>query len=99
MAPLADLRPRLGVFAVLGNHDHWRDAAEARAALDGVGIRVLDNEAAQAGPLAIGGLDDDFTGQDDRAGDAGGDAPPARGADPAEPQPGPVPDGAAATSA
>ena len=65
VAPLAGLRPRLGVFAVLGNHDHWRNAAEARSALEAIGIRVLDNDAATAGPLAIGGLDDDFTGQDD----------------------------------
>lgn len=65
VAPLAGLQPRLGVFAVLGNHDHWRSAIEARATLEAIGIRVLDNEAANAGPLAIGGLDDDFTGQDD----------------------------------
>ena len=65
VAPLGRLRPRLGVVAVLGNHDHWRNAAEARTALEAVGIQVLDNEAAQVGPLAIGGLDDDFTGQDD----------------------------------
>ena len=65
VAPLGRLRPRLGVVAVLGNHDHWRNAAEGRTALEAVGIQVLDNEAAQVGPLAIGGLDDDFTGQDD----------------------------------
>jgi len=65
VAPLAGLRPRLGVFAVLGNHDHWRNAAETRSALEAIGINVLDNEAATAGPLAIGGLDDDFTSHDD----------------------------------
>ena len=63
--PLAALRPPLGTFAVLGNHDHWRDAAEARRALEAAGIVVLDNQAASAGPLAIGGLDDAFTGHDD----------------------------------
>ena len=26
VAPLAGLRPRLATVAVLGNHDHWRDA-------------------------------------------------------------------------
>jgi predicted MPP superfamily phosphohydrolase len=62
VAPLAALRARLGTIAVLGNHDHWRGTAEARAALAGIGIRVLANEAVQAGPLAIGGLDDAFTG-------------------------------------
>jgi predicted MPP superfamily phosphohydrolase len=65
VAPLAGLRPRIGTFAVLGNHDHWADAAAARAALRRAGIRVLDNDAAAAGPLAVGGLDDAFTGRDD----------------------------------
>ena len=67
IAPLGGLRPALGTFAVLGNHDHWRDAGQARAALRAAGIRVLDNAAARAGPLAIGGLDDAFTGRDDVA--------------------------------
>jgi predicted MPP superfamily phosphohydrolase len=64
VAPLKRLTPRLGTFAVLGNHDHWRDAAEARRALAAAGVRVLDNEAVRVGPLAIGGLDDAFTGHD-----------------------------------
>lgn len=62
VAPLAALRARLGVVAVLGNHDHWRDAAAARAALRSAAVRVLDNRAVALGPLAIGGVDDDFTG-------------------------------------
>lgn len=65
VAPLRELRGRLGTFAVLGNHDHWRNAARARAALKHVGIKVLDNSASRAGPLAIGGLDDAFTHHDD----------------------------------
>lgn len=60
---LAGLRPRLGTFAVLGNPDHWIDGAGMRRALTRVGIRLLANEAVQAGPLAIGGLDDAFTGR------------------------------------
>ena len=67
VAPLGRLRPPLGVFAVLGNHDHWRHAGQARAALRAAGVRVLDNAAARAGPLAIGGLDDAFTDRDDLA--------------------------------
>jgi predicted MPP superfamily phosphohydrolase len=67
VAPLARLTPRLGTFAVLGNHDHWRDSAEARRALEAAGIVVLENEAVQAGPLAIGGLDDAFTRHEDIA--------------------------------
>lgn len=62
VAPLAALRARFGTIAVLGNHDHWRGTQEARAALAHAGIRVLANEAVQAGPLAVGGLDDAFTG-------------------------------------
>jgi predicted MPP superfamily phosphohydrolase len=65
LAPLRGLTARLGAFAVLGNHDHWRNAGEARAALRSAGVRVLDNEAAVAGPLVIGGLDDAFTDHSD----------------------------------
>jgi predicted MPP superfamily phosphohydrolase len=65
VAPLGALRPRIGTYAVLGNHDHWRNARKARAALEGVGIVLLNNEAVKAGPLALGGVDDDFTGHDD----------------------------------
>jgi predicted MPP superfamily phosphohydrolase len=61
IAPLAALRPRLATVAVMGNHDHWRDGAAAHRALARAGIRVLDNQAAQVGPLAVGGLDDDWT--------------------------------------
>jgi predicted MPP superfamily phosphohydrolase len=63
IAPLAALQPRLGTFAVLGNHDHWYDAPGARRALAAAGIVLLSNDAALAGPLVIGGLDDDFTGR------------------------------------
>lgn len=65
IAPLAALKPRLGTFAVLGNHDHWYDPAGARFALAKAGVKLLDNNAAVAGPLVVGGLDDDFTGRAD----------------------------------
>lgn len=65
IAPLRQLRPNQRTIAVLGNHDHWRDAAEARAELAKAGIVVLDNAAIRIGPLTIGGLDDDFTAHDD----------------------------------
>lgn len=65
VAPLAGLRPRLATVAVLGNHDHWRDAAAARRALARAGIRLLENQAVQVGPVAVGGLDDDFTDRAD----------------------------------
>lgn len=67
VAPLSFLRAPLGTFAVLGNHDHWRSSKDARAALHNVGVHVLDNDAVQAGPLTIGGVDDAFTGHDDVA--------------------------------
>lgn len=67
VAPLAALRARLGIYAVLGNHDHWRNANEARIALAAAGVTLLNNSAAPAGPLALGGLDDAFTGHADLA--------------------------------
>lgn len=67
VAPLAGLSAPLGTFAVMGNHDHWRDTAAAHRALAAANVQVLDNQAVQAGPLALGGLDDDFTGRADPA--------------------------------
>ncbi|MDQ8756819.1 metallophosphoesterase [Sphingosinicella sp. LHD-64] len=61
IAPLAGLRARFGTAAVLGNHDHWRDAAAMRSALSEAGVTVVDNGAVARGPLVIGGLDDAFT--------------------------------------
>ena len=70
-SPLADilatLRPRLGTFASLGNHDHWSSAVpQLRTELDRRGIPLLLN---QARPLTHGlwvaGLDDPYTGRPD----------------------------------
>jgi len=60
-APLAKLRPRLGTVAVLGNHDHWSNAAAVTASLRRAGSAVVSNDAVRRGPIVIGGLDDDFT--------------------------------------
>lgn len=65
LAPLRHLRPRLGVYAVLGNHDHWRSAPEITTALRVANVRILQNDAAAEGPLQLGGVDDDFTGRAD----------------------------------
>ncbi|MET0403967.1 MAG: metallophosphoesterase [Cystobacter sp.] len=65
LAPLRGLRSRLGSHAVLGNHDHWEDAAAASRALSGVGVNLLSNQAVRVGPLSLGGLDDEYTGHDD----------------------------------
>jgi predicted MPP superfamily phosphohydrolase len=44
-AELARLQARLGVYAILGNHDWWFDIAGVRGALAAVGIPVLENDA------------------------------------------------------
>jgi len=65
-APLAGLRAPLGVVATLGNHDQSVPTT-IRAALERAGITVLDNQAAQRGPLAIAGIGDAFSRHDDVA--------------------------------
>lgn len=67
ITPLAALKPRYGTIAVLGNHDHWRDADEARKQLRKAKAVVLANAAVRIGPLTVGGLDDDFTRRADPA--------------------------------
>lgn len=63
--PLGNLTAPLGVVVAPGNHDHWFDWPGLRRELDLHGIRVLQNAAAQVGPLAIGGVDDAYTRRDD----------------------------------
>ncbi|GAB5349642.1 metallophosphoesterase [Alteriqipengyuania sp. 357] len=65
IAPLGSLSAPLGVFLVPGNHDHWFGWPGLKAQLERIRITTLENEAAQAGPLVIGGLDDDHTDHDD----------------------------------
>lgn len=43
-ASLKELHAPLGVFAVLGNHDWWLNGLRVKRALEGVGIRVLEND-------------------------------------------------------
>jgi predicted MPP superfamily phosphohydrolase len=66
IAPLGKLNAPLGVVVVPGNHDHWfgwdKLAAEIARYPQ---IGVLRNEALTAGPLVIGGVDDDFIGRAD----------------------------------
>jgi predicted MPP superfamily phosphohydrolase len=59
--PLAAIRATTGAVAVLGNHDHWANAAVARRELRRAGVTVLDNDALRLGPITLGGVDDDFT--------------------------------------
>lgn len=66
-APLSRLNARLGVFAVLGNHDNWTAPEAIRAALSKAGIVVLENEAVRREAFAIVGVGDRFSGHDDIA--------------------------------
>lgn len=53
LAPaLSGLRAQHGIFAVLGNHDHWKGAKIVRAALVNEGIQVLRNAGV---PLTVAG--------------------------------------------
>lgn len=57
IAPLRALKSRFGVYAVLGNNDYDAGAGAVSQALRRAGVRVLVNQAAQAGPIALGGVD------------------------------------------
>jgi hypothetical protein len=58
-APLGRLSAPLGVYAVLGNHDYGRRAPRMWAALERIGVNVLENRAARAGPLTLVGIGDE----------------------------------------
>jgi predicted MPP superfamily phosphohydrolase len=63
VAPLAALRAPLGVYAVMGNHDHWHEHSTVGDELTRQGLTVLVNQARKVGPLALGGLGDAVSGQ------------------------------------
>ncbi|MBX5480313.1 MAG: metallophosphoesterase [Myxococcaceae bacterium] len=58
-------------FAVLGNHDHYVDAAGVRKGIERIGYTVLQNEHTvvriRNAPLTVLGVDDGRTGSDDVA--------------------------------
>jgi len=65
---LGRLQARLGVWAVLGNHDWWLDGPRIRAALEKSGVRVLENEAAvleEPTSLWLAGVSDYWEGEPD----------------------------------
>jgi predicted MPP superfamily phosphohydrolase len=41
---LARLRPRMGMTAVLGNHDHWEGASACRREFARIGVPLIDND-------------------------------------------------------
>ncbi len=66
VAPLGKLDAPLGVVLVPGNHDHWFGWEKLAGEIARYRhITVLRNEALTAGPLVIGGVDDDYTGKAD----------------------------------
>jgi predicted MPP superfamily phosphohydrolase len=75
-APCAELmgrlRARCGVFAILGNHDHWTDAALITDLFRAEGIRVLVNEGMRfehpdrpGASFWLAGVDDTMVGLED----------------------------------
>jgi uncharacterized protein len=67
VAPLSQLQARRGVFATLGNHDHWTGAGRVTAALEKAGVTVIENRAVRVGPLALIGIDDAYSEHHDLA--------------------------------
>lgn len=59
---LENLKAPLGVYGVLGNHDHREDAALTRKCMKDAGIRLIDNKAywleKNGGRIKVGGVGD-----------------------------------------
>jgi predicted MPP superfamily phosphohydrolase len=72
---LGGLRARLGVYAVLGNHDWWYDGERVTRAFTAAGLRVLDNEVLElherGQTIWLAGLADSMTREQDPAGTIG----------------------------
>ncbi len=66
---LSRLKSPLGTVAVIGNHDAWLDRARVRSALEGQGVRVLEDECLRltrgSTPFSVCGLRDLWTGNPD----------------------------------
>jgi predicted MPP superfamily phosphohydrolase len=58
VAPLADLKARLGTYFVLGNHEYYSGAEEWTAHLPSIGVRVLRNERVGIEGIDLLGVDD-----------------------------------------
>ena len=65
-ALLAGLKPRLGVFAVLGNHERYFGLQEALDFYRRAGLRLLRGQAGEIEGLVVAGVDDEvFDGEKD----------------------------------
>lgn len=66
---LGEVRSKHGVYACLGNHDHWTDAETVTRSLDKAGIRVLVNEGlrfeSDDASFWLAGVDDHMVGKTD----------------------------------
>ncbi len=62
---LGRLRPRLGTYAILGNHDYWTDGGRLSRELDKRGVVHLRNAHVRVDGLTLVGIDDHWTGNDD----------------------------------
>lgn len=63
---LTPLKAKYGCYAVMGNHDHWENAAQVTKAMEDVGVKVLTNRNVKiAGGLYLIGLDDLWSGKPD----------------------------------
>ncbi len=66
---LSRLKSPLGTVSVIGNHDAWLDRTRVRRALEGQGVRVLEDEcvrlAFRGAPFSVCGLRDLWTGNPD----------------------------------
>lgn len=65
----APLRAPMGVYAALGNHDHWTDAETVAEAARSAGVTVMRNQGLPLergrGRLWLAGVDDVWEGQQD----------------------------------
>ena len=68
-AILGELKAKFGVYACLGNHDHWTDADLVTHLFRGEGINVLINEGlrfeANGASFWLAGVDDHMVGKTD----------------------------------
>jgi len=63
---LQRLKGPLGIYAVLGNHDHWTDASLVRKKLSKLPLVTLTNQGISLGNgLALAGVDDFWEGPSD----------------------------------